>query len=138
MSAIKKGYGCFSALMQILLEITFYYFIIFIVDMAWHLARCMAHVAMQWRLLSFSVLAVASAQCTSIRCVGYLCFHLIKLSCIKFKVLVVPNGFMTRRVCIIWGNFFNVFLSDPWERCSLVSMVSGDSFVIMTMQIGQD
>ena len=84
-----------------------------------------------------SVLAVASAQCTSIRCVGYLCFHLIKLSCIKFKVLVVPNGFMTRRVCIIWGNFY-VFLSDPWERCSLVSMVSGDSFVIMTMQIGQD
>ena len=53
-----------------------------------------------------SVLAVASAQCTSIRCVGYLCFHLIKLSCIKFKVLVVPNGFMTRRVCIIWGIFF--------------------------------
>ena len=70
---------------------------------------------------------------------GLLVFSLNKIKLhIKFKVLVVPNGFMTRRVCIIWGKFFNVFLSDPWERCSLVSMVSGDSFVIMTMQIGQD
>jgi hypothetical protein len=50
---LKKGYGCFSTLTQILLDITFYYFIIFCVDKAWHLARCMAQVAMQWWLFSF-------------------------------------------------------------------------------------